>query len=700
MDAMGTGEKQTEDRWKKKLMKEKVKLNGKIKSIMFWPLALGSILAVMDVVVFCISHRAGVVVSLFLLFYLALWVFLYRFHRSKILLELIRFSTVFSHVENIMLDGLVLPFGILDMQGDLIWMNQAMSSLFGEKLKKNLGVFFPSITNEVLAGLRSHKIEEFPVGYDNRNYRLLLHRVDLQQVEQRTDIIGDPAQYPMLAAAYLFDETNLREAIQITEDEKPVLGLIYLDNYEEALGTVEEVRRSLLIALVDRKINKYFSGLDGLVKKLEKDRFFLVMPHRSLTQLKEMRFSILEEVKNINIGNEMAVTLSIGLGLNGEGYNQNYEQSRIAIEMALGRGGDQAVIKDGESISYYGGKSQQPEKATRVKARVKAQALKEFITNKDRVVVMGHTITDVDAFGAAVGIYRAAKTLGKEVHIVISDLTTSIRPLMTGFLESDDYEKDMFIDGDTAKELVDHNTVMVVVDTNKPSYTECPDLLQRTQTIVVLDHHRRGSEVIENAVLSYVEPYASSTCEMVAEILQYFADGIRIRNMEADSLYAGIIIDTNNFKSKAGVRTFEAAAFLRRCGADVVRVQKLLRDNMEAYKARAETICNAAIYEGAYAVAICPSEGLDSPTVVAAQAANELLNIVGVKASFVLTDYHDVTYISARAIDEVNVQVIMEKLGGGGHMNIAGAQIPGRPPEEIVEVVRSMLRDMIEKGEL
>lgn len=681
-------------------MKEKFRLDGKIKSIMFWPLALCSLLAVMDIVVFYIDRRAGAAVSLFLFFYLAVWVCLYRFHRGKILSELIRFSTVFSHVENIMLDGLVLPFGILDMNGDLIWMNQAMSDLFGEDLKRNLGVFFPSVTNELLAGLRSHKIEEFPVGYENRNYRLLLHRVDLQQVVQQTDIIGDPAQYPMLAAAYLFDETNLREAIRITEDEKPVLGLIYLDNYEEALGTVEEVRRSLLIALVDRKINKYFSSLDGLVKKLEKDKFFLVMPHRSLIELKEKRFSILEEVKNVNIGNEMAVTLSIGLGLNGNGYNQNYEQCRIAIEMALGRGGDQAVVKDGDSISYYGGKSQQPEKTTRVKARVKAQALKEFITNKDKVVVMGHTITDVDAFGAAVGIYRAAKTLGKEVHIVLSDLTTSIRPLMTGFLESDDYENDMFIDSDTAKELVDHNTVMVVVDTNKPSYTECPDLLRLTQTIVVLDHHRRGSEVIENAVLSYVEPYASSTCEMVAEILQYFADGVRIRNMEADSLYAGIIIDTNNFKSKAGVRTFEAAAFLRRSGADVVRVQKLLRDNMDAYKARAETICNAVIYEGAYAVAVCPSEGLDSPTVVAAQAANELLNIVGVKASFVLTDYHDITYISARAIDEVNVQVIMEKLGGGGHMNIAGAQIPGRPPEEIVEVIKTMLKDMIQKGEL
>ncbi len=681
-------------------MKEQVKLNGKIRSIMFWPLTLGCLLAAMDVAVFCISYRAGFVVALFLALYLVLWLILYQCYRRKILSELIRFSAMFSHVENIMLDGLALPFGILDMNGNLVWMNQIMSQLFGEKLKKNIGVFFPVITANVLADLRNHKVEEFSVGYEERNYRLLLHKVEFQQVAERSDIIEDPSQYNTLVSIYLFDETNLKEAIQITQDEKPVVGLIYLDNYEEALGTVEEVRRSLLSALVDRKLNKYFSSLDGLVKKLEKDKYFLVMPHRSLDKLKELKFSILEEVKNVNIGNEMSVTLSIGIGLNGNGYNLNYEQCRIAIEMALGRGGDQAVVKDGETISYFGGKSQQLEKATRVKARVKAQALKEFMTNKDRVVVMGHQITDVDAFGAAVGIYRAAKTLGKEVHIVISDLTTSIRPLMAGFLENDEYEKDMFVDGSAAKELVDHNTVVVVVDTNKPSYTECPDLLRMTDTIVVLDHHRRGSEVIENAVLSYVEPYASSTCEMVAEVLQYFADGIRIRNMEADSLYAGIIIDTNNFKSKAGVRTFEAAAFLRRCGADVVRVQKLLRDNMDAYKARAETICNAEIYEGSYAISICPSKGLDSPTVVAAQAANELLNIVGVKASFVLTDYNHIVYISARAIDEVNVQVIMEKLGGGGHMNIAGAQVPNETPEKIVEVVKQMLRDMIQKGEL
>ena len=678
-------------------MKDKIKLNGKIKSIMFWPLVLWLLLAAMNGAVYWVNYRAGLLASLFLILYLVLWMGLYYYHKNKVLTELIKFSMVFSRVENIMLNKLVCPFGILDSAGNLIWMNQAMDMLFQDKRKKNISVFFPEVTSQFLDGLRSFKTEEISARYHACDYRILMHRIDFDHIAMESDIIAKPNQYDSFAAVYLFDETNLNEALQTTENEKPVMGLIYLDNYEEALETVDEIRRSLLGALIDRKINKYFSGLDGLVKKTEKDKYFLVIPHRSLRILKENGFSILEEIKGVSIGNEIDVTLSIGIGLNGSSYNKNYEQSRIAIEMALGRGGDQAVVKDGENLYYYGGKSHQMEKNTRVKARVKAQALKEFIANKDKVVVMGHTITDVDAFGAAVGIYRAAKTLDKEVHILISDLRTSIRPLMAGFEDSGEYEHDIFIDSKRAKEIVDEDTVMVVVDTNKPSYTECPELLQLTSTIVVLDHHRRGSEVIRDAVLSYVEPYASSTCEMVAEILQYFDEDVSIKSIEADSLYAGIIIDTNNFKSKAGVRTFEAAAYLRRCGADVARVQKLLRDNMDAYKARAETICNAEIYEDAFAIAICPSRGLDSPTVVAAQAANELLNIVGVKASFVLTDYNQIVYISARAIDEVNVQVIMEKLGGGGHINIAGAQIPDKTPEEIVEVVKGLLRELSEK---
>ena len=536
------------------------------------------------------------------------------------------------------------------------------------------------------------EVRDFEVAYQDHDFRLNMRRVEIDELLDGSQIIDADKEKNYLIAAYLFDETELKKYMRKNQEEQLVTGLLYLDNYEEALESVEEVRSSLLIALIDRKINKYFASIDGVVKKLEKDKYFLVMRRKSLEQLKEKKFNILEEVKSVNIGNEMAITLSIGVGLNASTYIQNYEYSRIAIEMALGRGGDQVVIKNGNNITYYGGKTQQMEKNTRVKARVKAQALKEFMSTKDRVVVMGHKITDVDALGAAIGIFRAGKTLGKSVSIVVNDPTKSIRPLIAGYVNNPDYEPSMFVDSEQAKDMVDNNTVVVVVDTNRPSYTECEELLHMTKTIVVLDHHRRGSEVIENAVLSYVEPYASSACEMVAEILQYFSDDLRIRNMEADCLYAGIMIDTNNFTTRAGVRTFEAAAFLRRSGADVTRVRKLLRDDLKSYQARAEAVRTAQIYRECYAIARCPSENLDSPTVIGAQAANELLNIAGVKASFVLTQYNNEVYISARAIDEVNVQVMMEKMGGGGHMNIAGAQVKASPDE-----VERMLKDIIDQ---
>ena len=276
----------------------------------------------------------------------------------------------------------------------------------------------------------------------------------------------------------------------------------------------------------------------------------------------------------------------------------------------------------------------------------------------------------------------------------------SVRPIIQTFKDNPDYDENMFIDSDEARDIVDDNTVVVVVDTNKPSYTECEELLHMSKTIVVLDHHRQGSEVIQNAVLSYIEPYASSACEMVAEILQYFSDDIRIYNIEADALYSGIIIDTNNFTSKTGVRTFEAAAFLRRCGADVTRVRKMFRDDIQSYRAKAEAIRHVETYKGCFAIAVCPTEGVDSPTVVASQAANELLNIDSIKATFVLTDYQNKIYISARAIDEVNVQLIMERMGGGGHINMAGAQLPGATVEEAVSQLKITIDQMINEGDI
>ena len=503
-----------------------------------------------------------------------------------------------------------------------------------------------------------------------------------------------------LTALYLFDETEINRYIRRTEDEKLVTGLLYLDNYDEALNSVEEVRRSLLVALIERKLNKYFSEVDCLVKKLEKDKFILVMRQRSLEELKKKRFNILEDVKTVNIGNDMAVTISIGIGINAPSYAQNYEYSRIAIDLALGRGGDQVVIKDKESMTYFGGKSQQMGKNTRVKARVKAHALKEFMVAKDKVVVMGHKISDVDSIGAGIGIYRAAKSLNKKAHIVVNNPTMSVRPIIENFMNNPDYDEHMFVDSAEAKDIVDNNTVVVVVDTNKPSYTECEELLSKTKTIVVLDHHRQGAEVISNAVLSYIEPFASSACEMVAEILQYFSDDIRIYNIEADALYSGIIIDTNNFTAKTGVRTFEAAAFLRRCGADVTRVRKMFRDDVASYRAKAEAIRHVETYRNYFAIAVCPSEGLDSPTIVASQAANELLNISSVRASFLLTDYNHTIYFSARAIDEVNVQLIMERLGGGGHINMAGAQLKDETMEIAVIKLKETIDQMIKEGDI
>ena len=655
----------------KSVMSGKLKLKGHLKHLARWPLYLSVLLIALNILVYVINIKAGVVVTMGNILYLVAAVALLLYHRPLLFNDLIAFASQYEFLEKRVLEELALPYAVMDIQGRMIWSNRMFAQLTGKDsfYRKNVCTIFPDITADKLPGKDGQDITELSTQFGDRIYRISMQKVKLGESVVPSKLLMDIPDTASLIAMYLYDETELKEYIQANEDNKLVVALAYLDNYEEALESVEDVRRSLLIALIDRKITKYFSNYDGLVRKLEKDKYFLIMRQSSLEALKEQKFHILEEVKTVNIGNEMTVTLSIGIGLNAPTYLQDYEYSRIAIEMALGRGGDQVVIKNGEKITYYGGKAQQMEK-----------------------------ITDVDALGAAIGIYRAGKTLGKPVHIVVNDPSTSIRPLMAGYMNNPDYEPSMFIDRNQAIDLVDDNTVVVVVDTNKPSYTECEDLLYLTKTIVVLDHHRRGNEVIQNAVLSYVEPYASSTCEMVAEILQYFSDDLRLRNIEADCLYAGIMIDTNNFITRAGVRTFEAAAFLRRSGADMTRVRKMLRDNIDSYKARAEAVRTAEIYRGCFAIAQCPSKGLESPTVVGAQAANELLNIAGVKASFVLTPYNKEVYVSARAIDEVNVQVMMEKLGGGGHINIAGAQVR-RPMDEVEDMIKEIIDEMYQEEE-
>lgn len=680
------------------VMDGKIRIKGQLKYYMQWPLILTILLVIMDILVFTVNRKAGALVSVFVAAYILIVVFLYFHSRAVIMNELISFATQYGQVQKTLLKEFIVPYALLDYNGKILWMNDAFATLSGKnrRYRKSVTNLFPELTKDKLP--RENEAEA-AFQYGEKYYRAVMRPISIQRLLEKSGLV-ETEGHNDLTALYLFDETELNQYIRQKEDEKLVTGLLYLDNYEEALNSVEEVRRSLLVALIERKLNKYFGEVDGLIKKLEKDKFILVMRQRSLEELKKKRFNILEDVKTVNIGNDMAVTISIGIGINAPSYSQNYEYARIAIDLALGRGGDQVVIKDRDQMTYFGGKSQQMGKSTRVKARVKAHALREFMVSKDKVVVMGHKIPDVDSIGAGIGIYRAAKSLNKKTHIVVNNPTMSVRPIIQTFKDNPDYDENMFINSDEARDIVDDNTVVVVVDTNKPSYTECEDLLHMSKTIVVLDHHRQGSEVIQNAVLSYIEPYASSACEMVAEILQYFSDDIRIYNIEADALYSGIIIDTNNFTSKTGVRTFEAAAFLRRCGADVTRVRKMFRDDVQSYRAKAEAIRHVETYRGCFAIAVCPTEGVDSPTVVASQAANELLNIDSIKATFVLTDYQNKIYISARAIDEVNVQLIMERMGGGGHINMAGAQLPGATMEEAVSQLKITLDQMIHEGDI
>ena len=681
------------------MKKRKMRLKGQLRMYMHWPLIMTVLLIAMNIWMYMIDKRAGLIMSVFIIIYLGIAGSLYFYNRSLILADLIQFSVQYKGIENTLLKELSIPYAIALEDGRILWANDSFNALMsGQKKEKTLNRMIPELHPGVFPKDDMEHVE-MEVTYRDRDYQAELRKVSLEGFSEKEELLQIPEEKEFFVAVSLRDVTELNAYIRENEDQRMIAGLIYIDNYDEVMESVEEVRQSLLVALIDRKINKYIGDVDGIVKKMEKDKYFVVIRKESYKKIKEDKFSILEEVKQVNIGNARSATLSIGLGLNTATYALSYQYARVAIDLALARGGDQAVIKDCNGITYFGGKKEQTAKNTRVKARVKAEALREFIVTKDQVMVMGHKIADPDSFGACMGIYRAAVSLEKKAHIVINEVTGSVRPLYDEIVESPAYEDDIFLTSEQALDYISDNTMVIVVDTNKPQMTECPELLRRSKMIAVLDHHRQGSNIIENAVQSYVEPYSSSTCEMVAEVLQYIVDDIKFPSVEADCLYAGIMIDTRNFMNRTGVRTFEAAAFLRRCGADITRVRKMFRDDMASYRAKAEAVRMAEVYRKEFAIAECPSN-IDSPTVLAAQAANELLDISGIKASFVLTVYEGKIYMSARSIDEVNVQIIAEKLGGGGHINSAGAQFDHTNMEEAIKALKETIDRMIEEGDI
>lgn len=668
---------------------------------MQWPAIMSILLIAMNLWIYSVDKRAGIIMSLCVAVYIVIVGVLYFYNKTIIFSDLVDFAAQYGSVQNVLLKALQFPYAILLEDGQIIWNNTCFSAVFGNEAKAGtyLSKYIQELNRSVFPKDEDKPIEK-EVSYNGRDYRAVMSKVPVKDLQEAENILQMRKGREYFVTVTLNDVTELNEYIRSNEDQKLVAGLIYIDNYDEVMESVEEVRQSLLVALIDRKINQYMSINDGIVKKMEKDKYFFVIKKAYYKEMEKNKFPVLDEAKSVNIGNTMPATLSIGIGIATDTYAQSYNYARVAIDLALARGGDQAVIKSSNGITYFGGKREQTSKNTRVKARVKAEALREFITAKDQVIVMGHKIADVDSFGAAVGIYRAALTMEKKAYIVLNDITTSVRPLYQAFCESPTYPDDMFIRSEDVSDVINDSTVAVVVDTNKPEMTECPELLKMTKTIVVFDHHRQSSNIIENTVLSYIEPYASSSCEMVAEVLQYITDDVRITNVEANSMYAGIVIDTNNFMSRTGVRTFEAAAFLRRCGADITYVRKIFRDNMESYRAKAEIVSSAEVFCDEYAIARYENTEVDSPTIIGAQAANELLNIDGIKASFVLTKYNGRIYVSARAIDEVNVQIIMERVGGGGHMNTAGAQFQHTNMEEAIETLKETIYKMKEEGDI
>ncbi|MBO5487656.1 MAG: DHH family phosphoesterase [Eubacterium sp.] len=658
----------------------------------------------MNIQIYVVSLKAGFIMSVYVVIYLIIAVLLYYFKRSALLHDLVDYSMRFHVTVNKVASELELPIAILGPDGRCIWENKKFHSTFAADLKRKY------LITDAISPLTKDYFPETPekngemhFNRDDVIYKAIIQRVDIEEApEQLKKNAGNIGIGDTLFALFIHDETEIVHYIRENYNQRLDIAFLYIDNYEESLAVVEDVRRALLAALIDRKINKYMLRIDAITRKIEKDKYIVLFQHKYLSQLQADKFSLLDEVRNINVAEDKSVTISMGIGIQADTFRKRQEYARSAIDLALARGGDQVVIKTKDNILYYGGKSIQQEKNTRVKARVKAHALRESIEAADKIVIMGHKLPDVDAIGSAIGINRIAQTLGKPTHIIVNEVTSSLAPLLQLFKGNKDYPEDLFITGEEAKEFIGNGNgvLLIIVDVNRPSYTDSPELLNMVSSLVVIDHHRQTGESFDNPTLSYIESFASSSCEMVAEILQYAGEEIRLKTVEADALYSGIMVDTNNFMNKPGVRTFEAVAYLRRSGADILRIRKMFRSDISEYKVRAEAIQNMEIFMDSYAIAPCNADNCTSPTIVGAKIADDLLDIDGIKATFILTAYEGKIYISARSIDELNVQIVMEKLGGGGHISSAGAQLADCSLEDAAHKIKEILTKMKEEGDI
>ncbi len=672
---------------------------GNINTYLNWPIIMALYLLVLVIVLYFISSAAGLVASFFVLIYTIYALYL-RFTKFNYLQPAIMaLAEQVSKKQQIYLSKLDLPHAILTDEGMIAWANDRCFDIAKSiAVGKNIKDTFPEINTTILKGIHEEKIDLL-TSYGTNKYRLHLRPMNLNDGSDdlKSKVFPKNARIIMM---YLYDETDYYNLKQDYDNNKQVTGFIYIDNYYEIAENLEDSKAAMLIAMVDRKLTRYISFNSGILKKLEKDKYFFVTTKKDIEDMMEDRFSILDQAKEILGGDNLPLTLSIGVGYEGKSIESNHDLARVAIDMALGRGGDQAVIKKGAETLFFGGKSSSNASNVRVRARVKATSFKEILDTKDKVLIMGHKNGDFDSFGASVGTYIMARHLGKDVHIVINSSTNAVTEMLNKYKKNDNYEKDMFISGDEALNFADEDTLLVVVDHNTSKISDEVRLYDKGLDTVVFDHHRVGEFSISNAILSYIDSGASSTCELISEVMSYFEDRLKLRSLEGDTLLAGIMIDTRYFTYQTSAKTFEAAAYLRKKGADSDRVRKMLRVDAAFEELKNKVVASAEYYKDAYAIALVSTDNKNiEESVAKAEIANELVNIKGVKASFVMSKENDAYQVSSRSIDEINVQLIMEKFGGGGHSGSAGGTINASSYEEAKEMLKKAIDEVEEESE-
>lgn len=581
------------------------------------------------------------------------------------------------------------PLVMLDENGKITWYNTSFLNILDQEelLNHDISNFIPEIK---VSDINEEKeIGPIDVRSQGKNYIVYPNFIDTSKTESVNNKI---------LMLYWVENTEFIDLKESYEDEKLVSIIAYVDNYDDVKSNTTEINRPFLLAEIDKNINSYFYKYGGIVRKYENDKYFIIIEKSSFEKIEEKKFDILDQMRELDLGNTIPITLSIGVGVESKDPADSYKRSSGAIDVALGRGGDQAVVQFENQLSFYGGKTKAVEKRNKVKARVIGYALRELIDGVDTVFVMGHKNPDMDSFGSGIGVLRAIADRNKQGYLVLSGVNPSIRNIYDKMKEDQPELLDHIITPEEALEIADETDLLVVVDNHKPSFTEEPELLDIIPKVVLIDHHRRGEEFIKDPVLTYLESYASSASELVTEVLSYMGNKINLTKFEAEALLAGITVDTKNFSFQTGVRTFEAASILKRAGADTVAVRQFFRDDYNTFINRAKVIEGSKIIFDNIAVGRL-EEKMDDSLLIAAQAANELLNINGVEASFVMTYVDDKLHISGRSLGDISVQLILEGLGGGGHLTSAGTQLSNVDMDEAEDILKKAIENFLKESD-